>query len=281
MGLADGRRPVRTAVVLVLVALGVGSGHAAAQCEHVPSTIELAAGGYLVIEGEVLKVGAGPYVEFKVASVVGGELSKKTVRVWDLPVSERAHFALGTMSVGSRWLVALTDDRDAAPPGDLALPGCAGDPIQVATKAGQPGVSLAELTRQINGKRAERPMVELERSAPWHRWEVKIYRSGRAVCHYHKHGEPEEPKCTVDRQLEATAVSKIEAAIRKARFFDLPEDIEPITYSLGDDGITVTVRLGTRVKTVSLTGTLDINTDEIARLRTVWTTVDRLVPEPR
>jgi len=125
-------------------------------------------------------------------------------------------------------------------------------------------------------------MLELERTGPWRTWEVEVYPSGRAVSRYHNPGARTDSTDNSERQLTRSAVAAIADAIREARFFDLPDNLEPMTVSTDDDSITVTARLDDRVKTVYLTGVaFETKNEHVARLRSVWAAVDRWVPEPR
>jgi hypothetical protein len=144
---------------------------------------------------------------------------------------------------------------------------------------GMMGAVLAAAASAVESP--EPPMVELERSGPWRTWQVKVFRSGRVVSHYNNPGIRDQP-LTAERRLDRKALSKIQDAIRQARFLDLPDVLEPVTVSTDDDSVRVTVRVGERVKSVYLTGiAFETGTDQVGRFRSVWGAVDRLVPEPR
>lgn len=133
----------------------------------------------------------------------------------------------------------------------------------------------------ISVAHAENPIFEAERLGQCGIWDVAIYQSGYAH-------EKWDDSCGLSssyaklHKVSADQIRRIKDILRRIKFDQLPDRIDPNTYVTDEDMYIFTVFSQKTKKSVKAYGLERAgNRDHAQRFETIWRTVIDVVPEPR
>lgn len=113
----------------------------------------------MVVTGRVVALQASTLlvsVDLRLSKVLSGKVRTRKIRVWSIPVSGYPQLSPHEVKPGTSWAMVLEPGHGREiPQGDFLLQACSEGYVRVARSAGEPGIRMTDLERDIRIARAK------------------------------------------------------------------------------------------------------------------------------